>query len=203
MDREQILAASEGWQEALWSDTGRLGLEYLQGRALSDEFIRKYHLGYTGEAERYGNSISLPVLDARGRVRAMRFRRLDGKPKYTQVRGERPHLFNVSSVKHYIVYVTEGEFDAILMEQLGFNAVGVPGANSFRDDWRWLFIGNDVRIVFDGDAPGLEAARKLEALLVKVADNTAVVELPAEHDISSLYTEDPKALYEVLEAYDA
>ena len=101
------------------------------------------------------------------------------------------------------MHLTEGEFDAILLEQLGINAVGVPGASTFRDDWRWLFVGNDVRIIFDADKAGTDSALAVERLLRTVAERVAIVKLPDDHDVSSLFVENPDELWGVLEAYDA
>lgn len=183
-------------------------LTWLRERGLHDEYIEKYHFGYVGEGY-YANSISIPVLDGLANYRTARFRRLTGEPKYDHPKGERPHLFNISSVKHHTIYITEGEFDATILEQTGRAAVGVPGVNNFREEWRWLFVGNDIRIVFDSEVPGTEAFKAVRQALGRVvrqleplAERVEVIELPMGEDISSLYVSNPTGLEEILRQYD-
>lgn len=143
------------------------------------------------------------------RFKSVRFRRLSGQPKYDHYKGTRAHLFNVSSVRHKLVYIAEGEFDATILEQEGRAAVGVPGINNFRDEWRWLFVGNDVRIIFDSDPPGTEAFEatrravgKIKRKLEPLADSIFSVQLPEGHDVTSLYCEDKDQLLEILSEYE-
>lgn len=192
----------------LWPDSPAY---WLMARGLSPETIERYHFGYISEGH-FADSISIPVLDGLARYRATRFRRLSGleeKPKYEGFKHERVHLFNVSSVRHKKVYLTEGEFDATLLEQLGRHAVGIPGVNNFKDEWRWLFTGNEVRLVLDGEVKGTDAwkavlrnTHRLKGLIEPIASDFVVVELPIGHDVSSLYLQDPAELEEVLAQYD-
>jgi hypothetical protein len=183
-------------------------LAWLRGRGLTDEYIGKYYFGYVNEGY-YADSVSIPVLDGLTQYVATRFRRLTGTPKYDRPKGEKAHLFNVSSVRHRVVHLAEGEFDATILEQVGRHAVGVPGIHNFREEWRWLFAGNEVRIVFDHDEPGTEAFKQtrqaigqIKRWIEPVADDFLVVELPVGHDVGTLYLEDPDALAEVLKQYD-
>jgi DNA primase len=205
MDRSELPALISTWVDGLWSGEAE-PIKFLLDRGLDTEHIEKYHLGYTREGidGRYRNCISIPYLSGTGDLRGVRFRRLDdGQPKYLHVKAQRGHLFNVGSVKHKRVYLTEGEFDAIILEQLGLPAVGVPGAESFKEEWKWLFVGNEVRIIFDGDDAGRQSAGQLNRLLRKVADETMVVKLPDGEDVSSLYTNSPDILDQILGDMDA
>lgn len=69
------------------------------------------------------------------------------------------------------VYVCEGPWDMIAMQHLLSQrkepgiAVGVPGANTFKNGWEKLFAGRAVTLLYDDDEPGRtgqrEAAEKL------------------------------------------
>jgi len=178
--------------------------QYLKERGLSEDYILAYHLGYVPSGP-YAHSISIPYYTGTGQLRAIRFRRLDPEStrKYDAPPGEKGHLFNVGSVRHHTVYLTEGEFDAIVLEQMGYPAVGVPGANNFKEEWKWLFLGNQVRIVMDADEAGQKAGLKLARILGPIAEDVERVQLPEGHDVSSLYVESEEALRECIRAFDS
>lgn len=204
MDRSQLPELVEKWGEALWANAQPFS--YLTDRGLSSDYIERYHLGWTGAGYegRYTNCISIPYLTGTGELRGVRFRRLDdGQPKYLHIKSHKGHLFNVGSVKHHRVYLTEGEFDALILEQMGLPAVGVPGAEAFKQEWKWLFVGNDVRIIFDADDAGKQAAGQLNRLLRGVAEETQVVRLPEGEDVSSLYRQNKDTLLQILGDLDA
>ncbi len=167
-------------------------------RGLEPAYIDGYRLGYVSSGY-YAHSVSIPILDGMAQSRSVRFRRLtpDHPRKYETLGGDQSHLFNVSSLRHHVVHLTEGEFDAIVLEQVGHKAIGVPGINNFRREWRWLFLGNEVRIVFDSDERGTpaytstrQAVGQIRKLLEPLCDKVDEVELPEGHDVSSLYVAD-------------
>lgn len=201
MDRSELPGLVINWQERL--DDEALG--FLSARGLTDESIHGYYLGWTGDRGwdgKYRNCISIPYYTGMGALRGVRFRRLSGDPKYDHLKGEKAHLFNVGSVRHHRVFLTEGEFDAIVLEQLGYPAVGVPGANGFKEEWKWLFLGNEVRIIFDADEAGKKAARAVKSTLSRVVEGLEIIQLPPDHDVGSLFVEDAQALLELIEAYE-
>ncbi len=207
MDPEELHGAVDGWRGDL-RQTPQV-YQWLVGRGLDPAYIEKYLLGYVVDGY-YGHSVSIPLLDGMGRLRSVRFRRLtpDHPRKYETMRGDHPHLFNVSSVRHPVVYITEGEFDAIILEQVGRKAVGVPGINNFRPEWRWLFLGNHVRLVFDSDEGDqaqenvTRARYKVKNWLEPLAESFDDVRLPNGHDVSSLYVADKTTLIDILEEAD-
>jgi len=210
MDRDDLYRMTLEWEEQLFTDPGQRGLQFLLDRGLSEEYVRKYRFGWV-DTGYFRNSISIPILDGQLNFKTVRFRRLEGTPKYDQIKHERAHLFNVSSVRHHIVHITEGEFDATILEQIGRPAVGVPGINNFVEHWRWLFVGNDVRLVFDADEPGSEAWKQVRRAvgqigrwLEPVVDYFQVVELPeGSGDITDIYLRGGReALEGILSVYD-
>jgi replicative DNA helicase len=85
------------------------------------------------------------------------------KVKYKTCGGTSARLYGVDSLwGQPEVFITEGEFDALVLSQEGFSAVGVPGANTWQDNWDDYFTEmRRVWIVFDRDAAGERAAIKL------------------------------------------
>lgn len=75
-----------------------------------------------------------------------------------------PVPYNVNTLRAGFgeVWICEGCIDALSALQLGHAAVGVPGVRAFHPAWVKLFRGiADVRIMFDNDAAGQEAAQTL------------------------------------------
>lgn len=68
------------------------------------------------------------------------------------------------------VIVTEGEFDAITLQQHGFRAVAAPGATSWQESWDdYLTNIKRVWLLYDRDQAGEKAAQRLvERLGTKV-----------------------------------
>lgn len=102
--------------------------------------------------------------------------------KYITPTGQKTRLFNTDSCwTADEIVVTEGEFDCLVAEQMGYAAVACPGANVWQDSWTSYF--SDVRrawIVFDRedrDTGAKGAAKVLDHLGAKARS----VELPP-HD---------------------
>jgi hypothetical protein len=83
--------------------------------------------------------------------------------KYKTISGTSTRLFNTDAFWNTDeVFLTEGEFDALILNQHGYPAVGVPGANAWQDAWdNYLSTIKRVWLVFDRDAAGERAATKL------------------------------------------
>lgn len=101
------------------------------------------------------------VVQIRGR--AWPYSKDDKKPKYKTCGGNTSRLFNTDAVwNNTELVVTEGEFDAMVVEQLGFPAVGVPGAKGWQDAWDgYVKELRRIWLVFDRDAAGEQGAQKI------------------------------------------
>lgn len=83
--------------------------------------------------------------------------------KYKTPPGNRTQLFN-TDISWGVDEVTlcEGEADAVLLTQLGYPAMGVPGANTWQDSWNgYLASMKRVWLVFDRDEAGEKGANRL------------------------------------------
>ena len=203
-------------QDDLWDNEPVL--DYLRARGFRDDTIAEAELGYVSDpSSRYYHSIAIPYHDALGRHRTTRYRHLRPemakKRKYESEVGGHAHLYGVQLVREPTVYLCEGEFDALILRQMGLQAVGVPGANAWQRPWRWLFRDCDlVVVVFDIDAPrkgpggkefrpGQEGSRKVVGQLSQIVPVREIDEdsgWPEGHDINSLYLSNPDLLRRVL-----
>lgn len=189
-------------ETSLWNDHPEL-VEYLRERGFTDDTIKSARLGYcdpasvTAVAEgdyiatklfdnerqewRLHDRITIPyirdgiVLKVRGRVTPKK----ESEIKYLDCAGAEimPYIHaNIDPSKPVII--SEGEFDALRLVQEGFQAIGTPGANSFRPEWVTHY--GDIYIAFDGDKAGRSGAEKLKQVLPEVR----VVDLPEGFDCS-------------------
>ncbi len=77
------------------------------------------------------------------------------------------HLFGVDNLRgHEEVFICEGEFDAMLLDQKGFAACAVPGAGNFQQHWvHWFDDARRVFICLDADDAGRQGALKIQGML--------------------------------------
>jgi len=193
-------------------------VQYLQtDRGLTEETIKKHQLGYAdggllefllekkydlddikGTAlvqERNGklvdfldDAITIPYI-ASGSVVNIRGRKMSGETKYLTPPKSTTRLFNTDALfQADQIVVTEGEFDALLLEQMGYAAVGCPGANVWQDSFtQYTASAKRVYIVFDNDSSGRAGLEKIQEQIGHRARGTTVPPLhgPEDHnDIS-------------------
>lgn len=189
-----------GFQERVWDDEPA---KWFRSRGLTHSTVDRFGLGYTaGDRVHRGQDLRrclvLPYEDGLGRVRQLRYRPLysGAHAKYLSVGSDPSNLFAVRAADNPVVYLVEGEPDTMIAWQCGFKAVGVPGANNFKDEWRYLFRAPHVErvvLAFDPDNAGREAARHLYGLLRDVTD-VDVVKLPEGKDLNDCYLEYGEAM---------
>lgn len=170
--------------------------EYLAARGITEELAAMYHLGYVAEPlvgdEEYSGRLAIPYVTTSGPI-DIRFRSLNGEqPKYLSRAGAKTHMFNVQALYRNSpwIAVCEGELDTIIMDgACGIPAVGVPGANNWRDHFRLLL--EDYEIIFvlcDGDQAGRDFGKKIASEV----DGATVVHLPEGMDVNDLYLTEGK-----------
>ncbi len=174
--------------------------QWLNARGITDGSIRRFCLGELTTSvptvpDYLNGSITIPYILQRSPlgVRTVRFRTfLDHPPKYVTLEGHGVHLYNLQPnlIKNPwpTVYICEGEFDAIIMEQMGYPTIAVPGSSSFAGNWRFLFTNHyQVVLVFDGDDAGRKGSNRVKGILGTVNQNVRQVWLPEGKDITDLY----------------
>lgn len=143
----------------------------VKATGLVDQFGRDFFQDY----------LTIPYL-TNGNVVQIRGRKLGESShgaKYKTPSGQKARLFNTDLVWNAKeVILTEGEFDAVVLEQLGYAAVGVPGAVSWSDAWNDYFQNaRKAFIVFDNDSAGDTGAEKVARA---IGPRSRIVKMP-EH----------------------
>lgn len=115
--------------------------------------------------------LSIPYLGHDGRVLSVRFRCMEDHDhraafhgKYMGMADEPVRIFNVRAVHEATdtIAIAEGELDAVILNQLGIPAVGIPGAVSWKPHYRKVFAGfNKVWVFGDPDEAGGELVNKI------------------------------------------
>jgi len=88
------------------------------------------------------------------------------------------------------VYICEGAIDTLSLIELGFAAIGIPGARSFRPEWVELFddVGQVV-VALDNDAAGHEGAATIANYFGRVGRQVGRLRLPDDFkDVNEFLT---------------
>ncbi len=99
---------------------------------------------------------------------------------FSQLAGMDPKaLYNVDTINALEpVFVTEGEFDAAILEMAGFRAVSIPNANTkITPEWK-VKLKQAPFIVLAGDNDGKAGSDAMRLLLNELAENTYLLLWP-------------------------
>jgi hypothetical protein len=168
----------EQWHKLLLSSKELLG--YLtQTRGINLEVIKKRKLGFDGT--RY----TIPVYNKYGLCVNVRRYLPSGSGGNKMVNFSKGYgaarLYPLDALSANVVFLQEGEFDALLQETHGFNALtNTGGSGTWKREWNDLFKGKIVYICYDCDQAGKDGAEKVANHLLSVADKVFVIELPLE-----------------------
>ena len=187
---QQIIQfAAEYYHELLFEQEE--AYDYLRfERGLSPETIKRFKLGWADGSLRgrlldkgfdLGDCIRSGLLRSKGNdflwehitipyrvngsIVQVRGKAIGGK--YLTPPNSKARLFNSDTTYDAdTVLVSEGEFDAMVLEQLGFNAVAAPGAGTWQDEWTGYLDGaKRVYTVFDADEQGVKGAERVQTKL--------------------------------------
>lgn len=147
-----------------------LALSWLENRAISLQIARKHHLGFVQSAAKVSPEheladkgwILIPTIVG-NKVTCLKYRSVFAKAFVRKANME-TGLYNVDTIHPFDdIHVCEGELDALVLEQAGFNAVALPGANyNLSDSERdRLISANRIFLAGDSDLPGQQAMNKL------------------------------------------
>lgn len=151
---------------------------YLNGRGIPNELIHRHLLGWDG------SRISIPIPN---REREIAFFKLakdpadtTSSPKMLATPGSSIELYGweVIDRKTQRLVIAEGEFDRLVLEAQGFDAVtSTGGAGSFRKEWAEAFAHiPQVYVCCDRDEAGIAGALRVARLIPQAR----IVELPYE-----------------------
>lgn len=184
-------------------------IPYLQGRGISPDTAERMRLGHVSAPasaghEQYMGRLVIPSLGHDSTPYALRFRCIEehsckeaGHSKYLGMGGQETRLFNVRAVHEAgdTISITEGEIDAITLEQCGYHAVGVTGANAWKRHHPRMFAGFRRIFVFgDGDKAGKQFTKEVSVSLPV----STVITMDAGEDVNSVYVNGGKAAIDKL-----
>lgn len=144
--------------------------DYFAKRGLNSDIIEKFSLGYDNHAgQDIKKAIIIPTGPENYTIRnteegANRFRRYGNSV-----------FFNISSLRYSDrpVFITEGEFDTLSIEQSGFSSVSLCGAShtkGLEEELSKIGFKSIVVLALDND----EAGRKASAQLAKQLDKAQI-----------------------------
>lgn len=139
------------------------------------------------------NKIVIPVIED-GKIVAIRGRYFSGGisnpdilshktfsyPKYKSTAGVADRLFNSDILKTLKkgeqVFLAEGEFDTMILDQHGYNAVGVLGVSNYSEETIKRLNDFDLQICFDNDEQGNKEADKVARIFNRQTGRIAYFE---------------------------
>jgi len=155
--------------------------KHLKDKFSTDELQRAGIMGEKGNLIFYKHKIIIPFLQD-GRITFLQGRRLDQEqPKYLHLKRPVP-LFNADALtdtdKGKKIYIAEGVFDAMMLEQNGYKAIGILGVNNFKPDYTDLFKGLDVVLALDNDEAGERGTNELAKMFYLKGQGVSSKQLP-------------------------
>lgn len=181
-ERRNALEASAARQkEALFAPEGKAVLDYLHGRAWTDEEIKEAELGFISEAEATTinaqraigttHTLSIPLRSGSTlygfKVRTIEKTLPDGTQKYqyTQGTNKRSNLFNLTGIKQTDgrIVVVEGELDALHAQVKGLKNIVATGGGFLTEELLTAALARGIKnitLLFDADKRGADFIRK-------------------------------------------
>ena len=139
------------------------------------------------------------IVEARPRYLQARTTAAGVEPRWHNMRGHVPALYNVDALAPLatgsIVYLVEGFTDTLTLASHGFNAVGLVGAGGLKEDWLAPLARFRIVSALDPDAAGRRASARYEEMFARRGMQLASVNLPA--DINDFFRQHAAASLEL------
>jgi 5S rRNA maturation endonuclease (ribonuclease M5) len=147
---------------------------FSEERGIPINILKRHKIGWDGYA------YTLPIYQENGFLIGFR-RKIPGGDTISK-KGSQAGLFNVECLKAasygVIIYICEGEWDAMALEAQGYEyVVGVPGAFTFMKEWLHLFKDRHVVILYDADQTGQSRSKVVAKMLTGFALSVKNVDL--------------------------
>ncbi|MDA9982491.1 hypothetical protein N9H39_07090 [Gammaproteobacteria bacterium] len=177
------------------TSTGITLEEYATAKKLDVEFLKSCELSEVTYSDK--TAIRMPYLDENGQTPAVRIRRelkkRDGADqRFVWRKGSKLCLYGLWRLNSDadFVFLVEGESDCHSLWHHNINALGLPGASSWKEDRDAPHLANYKRIyvVIEPDAGGEAVLKWIENSAIR--DRVWLVEVPGG-DVSQLHIDDP------------
>ena len=190
----------KGWHEAALRNADLMRW-FTEHRGYTVETVDKYQLGWDG------TRVTIPIRDAAGKLVNVRRYLRDSKGSQGKMLGFAPgfneaRLFPIDALSDAEIILVEGEWDAMLLRQYGFNAMSVTsGAGIFNNEWVELFSDKQVTICYDNDKAGqdgaIAVATKLSTNLLATVLIAQIPGLPEKGDVTDFFVEQARSVEEL------
>ncbi len=180
--------------------------DYYNTRGLSKEIIKNYNLGFLPDGHRFGRAFKyvMPVSEnfviLRSDNEEDRYRNIGNTEILNSQYLKDPHLTEKK------IFITEGYFDALSLEELNYPAVGLNSTamsgtliQLLRDNHEKLKEKLFV-LALDNDQGGRETAKKLKDVLKEINLPYTELDLKGYKDTNQFLIEDRKGLIKQIEA---
>lgn len=181
-------------------------IQYFTARGFTPATIKRFHIGYhpafiLASTKEPRAIIPYPGESYYTARRLSQAQDQDDKkylyPKKTDAGGKR--LFNAPALQHNVVFVVEGQLDAMSIEQCGYAAVGCNETKQLVDALQNGGQANAFIIIPDADETGERKSRKLLAALQEMQKTAKINPLPEKiHDANQFLSENEEGLKEWL-----
>jgi hypothetical protein len=158
-------------------------------RGISYETAKRCHTGYCKDL---GNLIGKNDLDVKDKgwivlpcvegdkVVSIKFRSVVRKVFRRQVGMASEVLYNADTIDFLSpVFITEGEFDTLVLEQAGFHAVSLPNATAKTTPEMKDQLLRADSVILAGDCDNAEGTKKMEKLWTELEGRSSLLKWPA------------------------
>lgn len=144
--------------------------------------------------------LSIPYLTVDREVVGIRFRTIDpddSRPKYLGLPGAETTIFGMPALlnRSETVIVAEGEMDVIALAQLGYTAIGIPGANNWKPHYSRV-LDSFQRVIVAGDPD--DAGQKFNETVMGAIRRATSMHLKQDINDTAL---DPMGFAEIAQAF--
>jgi len=190
VEKTKIVKTLSWWkskEDALFKNND--AMNYLtEVRGVTAETARLLHLGYVSSTNGHISEENESCRDkgwlcfprvVGDKIVAVKMRSIVAK-EFVQIAGmDAKALFNTETINALEpVFVTEGEFDAAIMEQAGFRAVSIPNATTkITPEWK-VILKSAASVILAGDNDGKAGSDKMRLLLNELGENTHLILWP-------------------------
>ncbi|GIW66100.1 MAG: hypothetical protein KatS3mg094_619 [Candidatus Parcubacteria bacterium] len=172
-------------------------LEWLKNRGLTEETIARF--GLTCFEDKNSNRwLGIPIFNESGKIVNFKIRRDPIKEdpnlvKYKWLKaGTKQTLFPINCIdyENEELYLVEGELDAILLHQEGYNSLTNTGGGTtlWKDEWIEIVKRfKKIYLIPDRDESGEKWKRNLLEKLEYVHNDIYIIEIPFGKDVTEFY----------------
>ena len=162
--------------------------QYLNNRGITDALIATHKLGW---GKFYGKWwITIPIPDIDGNFTFLKLRKdpedsTNGNKYKFYPTGSEATIYGWDILKNSekTVIICEGEFDRLVLQGKGFNALSsTAGAKTFKEEWVKEIVGKcrNIYVCYDNDDEGKEGAERVAKMFENGKNEVRISTLPSE-----------------------